>query len=62
MTYIANRHAANTPYFTPAQSPASGTALDPQPDGKDIPLLFQPIQIRGVTFHNRIWVRTLRLA
>ena len=53
---LANEPAVGIPYFTPAQIPASGTALDPQPDGKPIPKLFQPLTIRGVTFHNRIFV------
>lgn len=52
-----NAPAANTSYFTPAQYPPAGTAYDPQPDGKPIPPLFKPIKIRGVEFHNRIWVR-----
>ncbi len=53
---FVNVAAAGVPYFTPAQIPASGTALDPQPDGKPIPKLFQPLRIRGLEFHNRIWV------
>lgn len=53
---FANAPAPNTPYFTPAQVPASGTAFDPQPDGKPIPKLFQPLKIRGVEFHNRVFV------
>ncbi len=56
-----NVAAANTPYFTPAQIPASGTAVDPQPNGKPIPKLFQPIKIRGLEFHNRIWASCLEL-
>ncbi|KAL5536987.1 OYE32_1 [Sanghuangporus sanghuang] len=53
---IPNVPAPNTPYFTPAQVPPAGTVLSPQPDGKSIPKLFQPIKIRGVEFHNRIFV------
>ena len=52
-----NRPAPNTSYFTPAQFPPAGTAVDPQPDGKPIPTLFKPLKIRGVEFQNRIWVR-----
>ncbi|TDL25125.1 FMN-linked oxidoreductase [Rickenella mellea] len=48
--------AANTSSYTPAQNPPSGTALDPQPDGRPIPKLFQPIKIRGVKFQNRIFL------
>jgi len=54
-----NAPAPNTPYFTPAQVPPSGTALNPQPDGNPIPKLFQPIRIRGVEFHNRIFLSPL---
>lgn len=60
-TKFVNEPALNVPYFTPAQIPASGTAVDPQPDGKPIPKLFQPITIRGVEFQNRIFVRILLL-
>lgn len=56
---IANVPAKGTPYFTPAQQPPSGTATDPQPDGKAIPKLFQPLTLRGVTFQNRIWLSPL---
>ena len=52
-----NVAAEGIPYFTPAQIPPAGTALDPQPDGKPIPKVFQPLRIRGVEFQNRIWVR-----
>lgn len=55
----ANVGAPNTPYFTPIQNPPAGTAFDPQPDGKPIPKLFQPLRIRGVEFQNRIWVRSV---
>lgn len=46
-----NVAAPNTPYFTPEQSPPSGTAVS-----KDPPTLFTPLQIRDVIFQNRIWV------
>lgn len=53
---IANEAAENAPYYTPAQKPPAGTALDPQPDGKSIPKLFKPVKIRGMTLQNRIAV------
>lgn len=56
MSQNKNVPAEGVPYFTPAQNPPAGTAVDPQPDGRPIPTLFQPIRIRGVTFQNRIWV------
>jgi hypothetical protein len=51
-----NKAAENVPFYTPAQVPAPGTALDTQLSGKPIPKLFTPIKIRGVTMQNRIWV------
>ncbi|KAI6096790.1 hypothetical protein EV401DRAFT_2057573 [Pisolithus croceorrhizus] len=39
--------------------PAAGTAYDFQPDGQPIPKLFQPIKVRGTTFHNRIFLSPL---
>ena len=56
---IRNIPAKGISYFTPAQSPPSGTAVDPQPDGSSIPKLFQPLTIRGVTFQNRLWLSPL---
>ncbi|KAH8084363.1 NADH:flavin oxidoreductase/NADH oxidase [Cristinia sonorae] len=61
---IINSPAPNTPYFTPAQFPASGTAIQPQAlqesgEEKPVPKLFQPLKIRGVEFHNRIWLAPL---
>ena len=56
-TKFVNEPAADIPYFTPAQIPASGTAVDPQPDGKPIPKVFKPLKVRGVEFQNRIFVR-----
>ena len=60
MPPLINRPAPNVPYFIPAQYPPAGTAFDPQPDGKPVPTIFKPIKIRGVEFHNRIWVSFLR--
>lgn len=53
---IINEREPNAPFFTPAQIPPSGTAVDPQPSGNPIPKLFQPLTIKGVTFQNRIFV------
>lgn len=59
----ASRPAPGVPFYTPAQDPPSGTALDlPVPDGdKDkkhdsVPTLFRPLTIRGVTLSNRFVV------
>lgn len=51
-----NAAAPGVSYFTPKQDPPAGTALNPQPDGGPVPLLFKPLQIRGITFQNRIFV------
>ena len=51
-----NKAAENVSFFTPAQVPAPGTASEYQPSGKQIPKLFTPIKIRGITMQNRIWV------
>ena len=59
MAPLINAPAPNVPYYVPRQYPPAGTAFDPQPDGKPLPSLFQPIKIRGVEFQNRIWVRPL---
>jgi 2,4-dienoyl-CoA reductase-like NADH-dependent reductase (Old Yellow Enzyme family) len=56
---IGFTNAIQIPYFTPAQEPPSGTASDPQPDGKPIPKLFQPLKIRGLTLQNRIMLSPL---
>lgn len=56
MSDSTNVAAPGISFYTPAQTPAAGTAVHPQPDGRHIPLLFQPLTIRGVTFPNRIWV------
>jgi hypothetical protein len=42
----------------PEQKPPAGAAVVPQPDGKPIPKLFQPLKIRGVEFQNRIFVES----
>ena len=55
-----NAPAPGVPYFIPLVHPPAGTAVDPQPDGKEIPSLFKPLTIRGVTFPNRIWVSISR--
>lgn len=51
-----NDPAPGVPFFTPHQTPVAGSAVNPQPSGKPIPTLFQPIKIRGLEFHNRIFV------
>lgn len=48
--------ASGISYFTPAQEPPAGTAADPQSDEAQIPKLFRPLKVRGLTLHNRIGV------
>lgn len=59
---VPNPAAFGISYYTPAQIPAAGTAINPQPKGNSIPLLFQPLKIRGVEFQNRIFVSCFRNA
>ncbi|CAI6099820.1 unnamed protein product [Clonostachys chloroleuca] len=49
---LSNPAAPGLPYYTPAQNPPAGSALDPS----SAPTLFQPLQIRGTTLHNRFVV------
>ncbi|PCH39795.1 FMN-linked oxidoreductase [Wolfiporia cocos MD-104 SS10] len=56
MPNIFNPPAPGIPYYTPAQYPPAGTVVDPQPNGRPIPALFQPVKIRGVEFPNRLWL------
>ncbi|KAL1966958.1 hypothetical protein VTN77DRAFT_3702 [Rasamsonia byssochlamydoides] len=56
---IENKPAKGISYFTPAQEPPAGTAANPQSDGSQPPKLFQPLTIRGLTFHNRIGLSPL---
>lgn len=53
---IHNKAAEGVPFFTPAQDPPAGRAVDPQTSGKPIPKLFTPLKIRGIEMQNRIWV------
>ncbi|KAJ9137072.1 hypothetical protein NKR23_g9440, partial [Pleurostoma richardsiae] len=53
---IENKAAPDCTFFTPIQDPPSGTAINPQPDGKPIPKLFTPLKVRGMTMQNRIIV------
>jgi hypothetical protein len=52
---VVNRRAPNSSYFTPLQSPPSGTARDDSANGQ-LPKLFTPLKIRGLEFQNRIFV------
>jgi protein disulfide-isomerase A1 len=49
---IENKPAPGVPYFTPAQNPPAGSAVDPA----SAPTLFKPIRIRGVELQNRFVV------
>ncbi|TFY70582.1 hypothetical protein EVG20_g2420 [Dentipellis fragilis] len=56
---LISKGVPNISDFSPKQSPASGAAVNPQPNGKPIPQLFQPLRIRGVEFQNRIFLAPL---
>lgn len=51
---VESKPAEGISYFTPAQYPIPGSAATPQSTGRRLPKLFQPLTIRGVTFHNRL--------
>ncbi|KAF2212458.1 hypothetical protein CERZMDRAFT_112138 [Cercospora zeae-maydis SCOH1-5] len=53
-----NKPAPGISYFTPLQDPPAGTALlvDEQ---KDVPKLFKPLKLRGMTLQNRIMLSPL---
>jgi 2,4-dienoyl-CoA reductase-like NADH-dependent reductase (Old Yellow Enzyme family) len=61
-----NQATPNLPWYTPLQSPPAGTILTGDTPNNDIvpkeprpttiPKLFEPLTIRGHTFHNRLWV------
>jgi 2,4-dienoyl-CoA reductase-like NADH-dependent reductase (Old Yellow Enzyme family) len=44
------------PYFHPVQDPPPGTFLGMMDATQPRPKLFEPIQIRGLTFQNRVWM------
>ncbi|KAK3900959.1 hypothetical protein C8A05DRAFT_35387 [Staphylotrichum tortipilum] len=46
--------APGTPFYTPQQTPAAGTALNP--NDPNLPTLFTPIKLRGLTLQNRFVV------
>lgn len=53
----ASKPAEGVPYYTPAQDPPAGTALDYDPEHPSkTPTIFQPLTIRGVTLANRFVV------
>ncbi|KAF5365988.1 hypothetical protein D9758_006653 [Tetrapyrgos nigripes] len=53
---VINKPAPGVPFFSPAQNPPSGTAVEGQPNTAK---LFTPIKIRGLEFQNRIFVPPL---
>ncbi|KAI0009109.1 FMN-linked oxidoreductase [Xylariaceae sp. FL0662B] len=52
MSSTANKGAPNSPFYTPAQEPPAGIALDVA----TAPTLFKPLQIRGLRLQNRFAV------
>ncbi|KAK7403079.1 hypothetical protein QQX98_011144 [Neonectria punicea] len=49
---IVNTAAKDVPFYTPVQDPPAGTPWDVQPERS----IFAPLQLRGLTLHNRIIV------
>ncbi|KAI1773129.1 FMN-linked oxidoreductase [Hypoxylon cercidicola] len=56
---IPSPGAPGVSYFTPVQNYPSGTAANPQPDGRPVPKIFTPLKIRGLTMQNRIMLSPL---
>ncbi|KAK5166963.1 NADH-dependent flavin oxidoreductase [Saxophila tyrrhenica] len=54
---FANKPAPGISYFTPAQNPPAGTAQ--VIEGQNVPKLFRPLKIRGLTMPNRIMLSPL---
>ncbi|KAJ4394498.1 NADH-dependent flavin oxidoreductase [Gnomoniopsis smithogilvyi] len=53
----ASRPAPGVPFYTPAQKPPTGSALELDPAHPEkVPTLFHPLTIRGVTLVNRFVV------
>ncbi|KAI0331807.1 FMN-linked oxidoreductase [Cubamyces sp. BRFM 1775] len=61
MEALISAAASGVPYFTPKQEPIAGTAAPPK-DGKSLPTLFQPLKIRDLEFHNRLFVAPMGLS
>lgn len=55
---IDNVAAKNAPYYTPEQNPPSGTAKGVK-NGGELPKLFTPLTVRGLTFQNRLFLAPL---
>ncbi len=49
----ASAPAPGVPFYTPAQEPPVGTALNP---GADVPTIFTPLKLRGLNLQNRFVV------
>jgi len=49
----ASTPAKGVPFYTPAQTPPAGTALD---TGAEVPTLFTPLKLRDLTLQNRFAV------
>jgi 2,4-dienoyl-CoA reductase-like NADH-dependent reductase (Old Yellow Enzyme family) len=49
----ASTPAPGVPFFTPSQNPPAGTALEPD---NNVPTLFTPLTLRGLTLQNRFVV------
>ncbi|EXF80564.1 hypothetical protein CFIO01_04271 [Colletotrichum fioriniae PJ7] len=56
---VQNPAAKNAPYYTPSQSPPSGTALQSPTSSSPLPKLFTPLKIRSLTLQNRLFLAPL---
>ncbi|ORY58334.1 hypothetical protein BCR35DRAFT_283785 [Leucosporidium creatinivorum] len=55
---LVNKGVPNAPFYLPETIPSAGTAMSSKlfPHNETLPLLYQPIEIGGMTFKNRIQV------
>jgi 2,4-dienoyl-CoA reductase-like NADH-dependent reductase (Old Yellow Enzyme family) len=56
---IDNPAAPGAPYYTPAQKPPSGAFVTSHSPETPQPKLFTPLTVRGVSFHNRLFLAPL---
>ncbi|KAI0055862.1 FMN-linked oxidoreductase [Artomyces pyxidatus] len=58
MSQFINKAVPGAREYYPLNEPSIGSTMSPDtfPRNKELPALFKPLTIRGVTFPNRIWV------
>lgn len=61
---LVNKGVSNAPFYLPETTPSAGTAMSSKlfSHNETLPLLYQPIEIGGMTFKNRIQVAPVGLS